>query len=108
MADGETTEPEDADREMFHALYCYCGPSRRGDIKESLEELAASRKATVEVAEIDLCRGGPAHNLADNKIVDALIFVINTGKYQVGILSPPCNTFSRVLFANKFGPRQLR
>ena len=42
--ESDATEPEDEDRDEFVVLYCYCGPSRKGDLKASLREVAAARK----------------------------------------------------------------
>ena len=66
------TDPEENDKQQIDILYCYCGESRRGDIKDCIEQIAAKHKVKAQIEEVDLCRGGAAHDLSDNNVVDAL------------------------------------
>ena len=89
-------------------LYCYCGESRRCDVSFFLREISAKNNCTVPCTEIDLCRGGEAHNLADKIFLDTLIARITNLEFNFVICTPPCNTHSRATYANKFGPAPLR
>ena len=103
-----TTEPEDNDLDIYNVLYAYCGESRKGDIKECLDELAKKHKIKIVTKEIDLCRGGEAHNLTDDNVVNKIESDLEDGKFDAAIITPPCNTHSRALYANKWGPRPYR
>ena len=106
--DAATTEPEDNDLDIYKIMYAYCGESRKGDIKECLDELAKKHKVKIVVEEIDLCRGGEVHDLTVDSIVDKLVLSLEESKFDAAIITPPCNTHSRALFANKWGPRPYR
>ena len=89
-------------------MYAYCGKHRRGDIGECIRKCAEEAQLRVKVDEIDLCRGGVAHDLTDTEIVRSLRKKVCLGDYSAVIATPPCNTHSRAVFANRRGPRPLR
>ena len=43
-----------------------------------------------------------------NLYIDTLEHSLSNGKFDAAIITPPCNTHSRALFANKWGPRPYR
>ena len=49
-----------------------------------------------------------AGDVLRSEVRQALLDKISAGVYDVAVLTPPCNTFSRLLFANSRGPAPLR
>ncbi|CAK0883391.1 unnamed protein product [Prorocentrum cordatum] len=74
-------------RTHLRVLYLFSGLSRRASIKECLEEKVAATPLELEVVEVEDVR---------------------EGAYGVVIVTPPCSTFLRSLFANRRGPPPLR
>ena len=88
-------------------LYAYCGQHRKGDIAQCLHTLASHVHVQIVVEEIDLCRGGDAHDLSNDDFVESLEARIKNHEYDA-LATPPCNTHSRAAYANTFGPQPLR
>ena len=59
------------------------------------------------VQEIDIIRGRH-FDLTNSKYTDKILHRINSNFYAAVLASPPCNTYTRVRFANRQGPRPLR
>ena len=91
---------------VFRVLYVFAGVKRKPDVGSHLQELANSCDFTLECHEIDFYRD-PTHNVLEGKFWKSLDKV--TSKYyDIVIVTPPCNTFSRSLNANRLGPRPMR
>ena len=57
---------------------------------------------------MDILRGGKSHDLTLVEVQRRIISEIRGCKYDLMLLSPPCDSFTRVKFANPWGPRPLR
>ena len=62
---------------------------------------------TIECEEWDICRG-PHQDLLEEKTQKELLARIARGEFIAVILSPPCASWSRAPWANRWGPRPLR
>eukprot|EP00973_Karenia_brevis_P041394 5727719-Karenia_brevis.AAC.1 len=56
----------------------------------------------VKILEVDLLRGGEQHNVASESVWNMLCSEVQTA--SAVIVTPPCNTDSRALWANPNGP----
>ena len=56
----------------------------------------------------DILRGGNDHDLTDSDLQLHIINSIHSGSWDVVLVAPPCETWSRVLFSNSRGPRPQR
>ena len=83
------------------ALYLYAGLARKSDVGEVL------RARNWEVEEMDILRNAK-HDLSKPVVRNRVLSKIRRGHYTAVIGSPPCDTFSRVTFANNLGPKPLR
>ena len=90
-------------------LYLFAGIARDGDIRSHLQKICASQQLVLTMHEFDLVRG-PDQDLSSTVLWDNLFKMIQTGVFDVLILSPPCSTFSRARhrYSGTFGPRPLR
>jgi hypothetical protein len=59
------------------------------------------------VLELDILRSNE-HDLSKVERQDKLIKRIKAGEFSLVLASPPCDTFSRVKFANNLGPPPVR
>ena len=90
-------------------LYLFAGSPRDGDIRWQLEQLCKQRRVSLDMKEFDYVRD-PLQDLASQGLWDSILKDCNAGAFDVAVLSPPCNTFSRARwnFCGRFGPRPLR
>ena len=90
-------------------LYLFAGADRRTSIKAVLQRF--SRQFTtvcgVEVEEWDICRG-PGYDLLREDVQSSLMERIQRGEFCAIVMSPPCASWSRAPWANRWGPRPLR
>ena len=83
------------------ALYLFAGLKRKSDVASFLEEQGWA------VTELDIMRSKD-HDLSRNALREKLLAQVRAGDYTAILASPPCDTFSRVKFANDDGPRPTR
>ena len=83
------------------ALYLFAGKKRRSDIGSRL------RKLKWEVTEFDILRD-KSHDLTNLATQRRLLQDVEDGRFSFILASPPCDTFSRVKFANQLGPAPIR
>ena len=76
------------------ALYLFAGPKRKSSISFILRSLGW------EVVEIDIWQGGKAHDLTRACVRNLLLDKVDRGAFDLLLTSPPCDTFTRVKFAN--------
>ena len=90
-------------------LYLFAGIARDGDIRSHLQNLCTSQQVILSLQEFDLVRS-PEHDLSSVELWNSLFTKIQSGAFDVIILSPPCSTFSRARhrFSGAFGPPPLR
>lgn len=84
------------------ALYLFAGPKRRSTIGPLLQ------KTNWIVDEVDILQGGKDHDLTRAAVQDKLLQRIAAHHYDLLLSSPPCDTFSRVKYANSWGPKPTR
>ena len=83
------------------ALYLFAGLKRHSDVSEYLRGLGW------DISEIDILRD-KSHDLSKETLRQRLLSKVQQGEYCAIIASPPCDTFSRVKYANNLGPRPSR
>ncbi|CAE8681799.1 unnamed protein product, partial [Polarella glacialis] len=83
------------------ALYLFAGLERKSDVTSFL------KKAHWQVEEKDILRSR-AHDITKPAVAKRILASIEASKYDAVIISSPCDTFTRVKFANNFGPSPSR
>ena len=91
----------------FHVLYIFAGKPRKADIKSELMAIAAASSREVSVEEVDICRGS-GHDMLDDRVFNIYLHKIRRRHYDVVIVTPPCNTFSRARCNTGIGPPPIR
>ena len=69
----------------IHAVYFFAGPQRKGDVRFWLQKMADELNLLLIIEEVDLLRGGKAHDLADASMQKAWLAKLDT--YNVVILT---------------------
>ena len=87
---------------LRRAIYLFAGPKRKSEIGTML------KRHGWYVKEIDILRGGKLHDLTLERVQESLLQAIRHHDFELMMISPPCDTFTRVKFANPWGPRPLR
>ena len=59
-----------------------------------IRELAGEAGLEVTVEEVDICKGD-GNNLLDDAVWFPYLVRLRAGGYDLAIITPPCNTFSR-------------
>lgn len=89
-------------------LYLFAGKSRAGDIRDHLTRLQSHFKFVLNVDEYDW-EQDPSHDLSKTELWDKIFRKVESGFYDVIMLSPPCGTFSRARHNRRSaGPRPIR
>ena len=90
-------------------MYLFCGKPRKADIKECLQQLSKTQGFHLTMREVDIERSS-VDDLTDVSLWDELFSQVKSGHWDVVILSPPCNTWSRARYQWKLhpGPKPLR
>ena len=99
----------------WRILYLFAGRQRQADLEDALRAQVqrfndGSPQVTVRLAmtQVDTLRGGSAHDLLSEERQRAHLSAIGNGQYDLVLVAPPCNTFSRAVFSNQPGPRPIR
>ena len=58
---------------LRYKYYIYCGEKQKCDIDDCIQLIAKKKHCIVKLTEIDLCRGGDSHDIADDGIVATII-----------------------------------
>ena len=93
-------------RKIFRFLHLFSGPSRRGDLKDELFIRGLELNILIIVEDWDTVHSR-SHDMTVWERVAGLIEMITRGWFNGGHCSPPCNTFSAVLFIPP-GPKPVR
>ena len=88
-------------------LYIFSGKPRKNSVSSWLQKLSKRYNVAVEVEMIDI-QVRPFLDLTRSDVQQRLLSKIASGKYFAVLFSPPCSTFSRVVWANRRGPRPVR
>ncbi|CAJ1332305.1 unnamed protein product [Effrenium voratum] len=91
----------------FNVLYLFSGEERKSSTGSQLREMASKAGYKVLLEEWDILKN-PDHDLTDKDKRQGILEQIKEGKYAVIIVTPPCGTWSRVTWANHFGPKPAR
>ena len=89
-------------------LYLFAGARRRSGLARSLRLACKGTGTRVVVDEIDILRGGRAHDLLNKTRQKKLLSKVQGGRYHLTAASPPCGSFSRSRSANNRGPKPVR
>jgi hypothetical protein len=95
------------DGAIIHGIYLFAGPSRHSSIRSELELLTTRIGVTLQWDEVDILQI-TSPDASDDDDWAKIIRAIKAGKYHILIAAPPCEQYSRALFANRDGPRPLR
>lgn len=94
---------------ILKVLYLFAGKERKSSVSGRLKAMAhrLGNGTAIEVEEWDILRGAE-FDLGVPTVQAALLARIKNGDFDLVLSTPPCNTWSRVLFANSFGPCPVR
>ena len=94
---------------QFHILYVFAGLPRQADIRERLTALQQKFQFKLFMIEFDLLRDA-SHDVNNPNTWKQLCHQLETGVFDVLIITPPCNTHSRARHSwrRSPGPRPLR
>ena len=113
---GTNGDPPDViPAEIAWRIYLFAGRQRQADLEDALRAQVqrfnnSSPQVTVRLVmtQVDTLRGGSAHDLLSEERQRAHLSAISDGQYDLVLVAPPCNTFSRALFSSQPGPRPIR
>ena len=93
----------------LRVLYLYCGSKRRADLREWLEKLVALDPAfeaisDVHITEVDTLLDPIQSDLGDTEIQDKYLGEVRNGQFHLTIMSPPCGSWTRIVWTNTLGP----
>ena len=86
-------------------LYLFAGEPRKGDIRSWLEKESSGR--SFHLVEIDVARN-TSHNVLHDEFWEDILEQVRSEQFDLILLSPPCNTYSRASFSNSPGSVPLR
>ena len=75
-------------------LYLFCGRQRKADIKHFLQVLGRLDNFEVTMREVDIERRDE-DDLLQQQLWDEIWAELRNDRYDVVVLTPPCNSFSR-------------
>ena len=110
QSDGQARGSRDQwGEKKLRVLYLFCGVPRRSDIHACLRRLSKKGGFTLEVKEVDIERSSD-DDLSSEDLWRQLLDEVQSGRWDVIVLSPPCNTFSRARcqWQKHPGPRPVR
>ena len=91
----------------LRTLYVFAGVQRKADLRFFLEVLQGPGGFSLFMKEVDWLRG-PDQDVADDDFWDALMKELDSGEFDLVIITPPCNTHSRARSSFLPGPRPIR
>ena len=91
---------------VLRVAYFFAGPERKGDIRSWLQQNCDRDSKTLQLVEIDLLRGGDSHDLSRESSQEYWLGRLQ--EFSIIIVTPPCSSFSRVQWANDYGPHPIR
>eukprot|EP00435_Cladocopium_sp_Y103_P031679 s3830_g8.t1 len=91
----------------LRVLYMFSGAPRKSDVRSYLETLCSQQGMTLKMTEVDLLLSDE-HDLSNDSKWSELAAKIKAHEFDVILMSPPCRTWSRAVWANKFGPKPVR
>ena len=101
------TQGAGAHWQVLRVLYVFSGRRRKNSLGAQLRKLSALHGITIEVVELDIQR-----NRKDDFSLPGVqkrwLQRISAGEFFAVIVTPPCSTFSRAVWANDQGPFPVR
>eukprot|EP00435_Cladocopium_sp_Y103_P020454 s3417_g5.t1 len=91
----------------LRVLYLFSGGPRKSDVRSYLEDLCFKNGVKLKMTEVDLLLSDD-HDLSNDSKWNELLEKIKANEYDVILMSPPCSTWSRAVWANRLGPRPVR
>ena len=92
---------------VFRVLYLFSGKSRETSFSKMVQKIAQQHGLRVQVTEVDIMNDDK-HDLAKESVKAGWMQQIQSGVYDVVLVTPPCSTFTRARCANKRGPPPIR
>ena len=86
----------------FKLLYLFAGQPRKADLADFLD--CADIEVVAVAVDVLL---DESHDVAGSEYWDALCTRVRQGVFDLVLVSPPCNAFSRAVLSNSKGPRPL-
>ena len=102
------TIPAQNGKRTLRCLYLFAGIERKSSIAEYLSNMCKKEVFGLHFWSIDVLVGGKGHDLLDKEAQENFIQMIESGAFDIQILSPPCGSWSRANFSNKTGPAPCR
>ena len=101
---------------ILQVLYLFAGLARKADLSACLLALvnefnrssSFAFRVELKVEEVDILRGGSAHDLTDKARRDALLQRVLANEFGIAIATFPCSNHTMVVFSNAQGPRPTR
>ncbi len=90
------------ERRVLRVLYVFAGLKRKNSVADYLRKKAAKFHVQVEIHEVDIQRSRRM-DLTSPRVQRRHLQAIDSGVYDAVILTPPCSTFSRAVWANDRG-----
>ena len=94
----------------YRALYLFAGVEREADLASAavIVLLEQDPEAEIEFENVDILRGGEAHNLLKGARQEEYLRRLEKGYYDALMTAAPCNTHSRALYFDDNGPPPCR
>ena len=90
-------------------LYLFAGEHRQADMGSAFRRWADEwPHVEVSITELDILRGGSAHDLLAPELQQEILNNIESGKFEIVLATPPCSTYSRATFTRDSGPKPTR
>ena len=96
-----------AARRVLRVLYTFAGPKRKADLRKWLEIKCGQAGVDLDMAEVDILRTR-SQDLMVSHHREQLRADVRGGQYDAAVTTPPCDTTTRVQWANNDGPRPVR
>ena len=93
---------------VLRVLYLFAGKRRKNDIRAKLIIKCKRREVGLAMKEVDLLLHGEEDNMLDDGAWNQVMETVDRGDWDIQIVTPPCNDFSRARYANKRGPKPTR
>ena len=95
-------------------LYLFAGEERQSDLGNTLVNKFDEKvhmlelPARISVENVDILRDPDGQNLLNSKLRSKFLGMIAARCYDIVVCAPPCNTFSRALWHDDYGPARVR
>ena len=95
-------------RSTLKMCYLFSGTKRRSSIANELAKLCKQAGLGLHVWEVDILNGGSDMDLLDEECQQYWMSRVESGYFDIIILSPPCGSWSRANYSNRPGPKPVR